>query len=165
MKYYWKEAKAKRVIQVVSSSSSVSTALVKWKKPEDGVLKLNVDVAVRLGEASFSLGLVLRDSAGAFVISKTICKAMVATVIEAEASVILEGLKWLLTLNHEMLIIESESLLAVRALQDPQENLLEVGHILIVCKLILYSNSDYSVFFVKRQVSGITHLVAKLRVL
>ena len=87
----WKEAKAKRVVQVGSTSSSASSSRVKWKKLTDGVLKLNVDAGVRFGEASVSLGLVLHDSEGVFVMGKTICKAMVATVLEAEASAIFEG--------------------------------------------------------------------------
>ena len=61
-----------------------------------------------------------------------------------------------------MVEIESDSLLAVKALHDSQENLLEVGHILNACKLILNSKSGYSVSFVKRQANGVAHLVAKL---
>ena len=93
---------------------------------------------------------------------KTVCKAMVSTVFEAEALVILVGLHWLQVLNYDRVVIESDSLLAVRALQDTQDNLLEVGHVLNACRITLDSKSGYSVSFVKRQVNGVAHLVTKL---
>ncbi|KAL8101630.1 hypothetical protein AgCh_033504 [Apium graveolens] len=46
----------------------------------------------------------------------TVCTSMVSTVFEAEALAILEGLQWLLSMNHTRVTIESDSMLAVRAL-------------------------------------------------
>lgn len=63
---------------------------------QNGTYKLNVDAAIKLGNPHFSTGMVLRDHTGAFVAGKTICKAMVSTVMEAESQAILEGLHWLL---------------------------------------------------------------------
>ncbi|KAL8103577.1 hypothetical protein AgCh_027958 [Apium graveolens] len=75
----WKEARAKRIQRVVTRSCSSSTTIVKWKNRK-----------------------VELSSAGAFVMGKSICKAMVATVIEAEVIAILECLRWVSTLNHPM---------------------------------------------------------------
>lgn len=158
----WSQAKSQKFKHSTTSSCSVSPDLVKWKKPVAGTLKLNVDAAVRLGADVFSMGLVLRDSAGAFVLSKTVCKPMVSTVLEAEALAILEGLYWLQVLDHDKAVVESDSLLAVRALQDDQDNLLEVGHTLDACRIILDSKPGYSISFVKRQANVVAHLVAKL---
>ncbi|XP_074351705.1 uncharacterized protein LOC141690845 [Apium graveolens] len=135
---------------------------VKWTKPENGVLKLNVDTSVSLGAISFTMGLVIRDHAGVFVAGKMVCIAMITTTFEVEALAILESLHWLLTLNHDRVIIESDSLLSIRALQGSHDNLLEVGSILNACRIILDSRPGYSISFVKRQTNGIAHLVAKL---
>ncbi|KAL8092289.1 hypothetical protein AgCh_034545 [Apium graveolens] len=115
---------------------------VKWTKPENGVLKLNVDTSVSLGAISFTMGLVIRDHAGVFVAGKMVCIAMITTTFEVEALAILESLHWLLTLNHDRVIIESDSLLSIRALQGSHDNLLEVGSILNACRIILDSRPE-----------------------
>ncbi|XP_074341872.1 uncharacterized protein LOC141679267 [Apium graveolens] len=157
----WREAKAERyklnMVQCVRVQVQGG-----WKMPESGVLKLNVDVAVKLGSPSFSMKLIIRDHTGSFVAAKTVCTSMVSTVFEAEALAILEGLQWLLSMNHTRVTIESDSMLAVRALQGVQENLLEVGHVLNACRTILDSNSGYSISWVKRQANRVAHLLAKM---
>ena len=159
----WKEAKDDRDRRRAINSTSVTQRQVKWRKPDLGTLKLNVDAAMSLGASSFSIGLVLRDHSGAFVSGKTISKGMVTSVFEAEALAVLEGLNWLLTGNHDSVIIESDSLLIVQALQSPpDDNLLEVGFILDACRSILVSRPGYSISFVKRQANKAAHLVTKL---
>ena len=116
-----------------------------------------------LGASLFSIGLVLQDHSGAFVSGKTMSKGMVTSVFEAEALAVLEGLNWLLTGNHDSVIIESDSLLIVQALQSPPDDtLLEVGFILDACPSILVSRPGYSISFVKRQANRAAHLVPKL---
>lgn len=158
----WREAKALRSYQVSSRASNGNPGIVKWRKPEVGVLKLNVDAAVKLGAATFSMGLVIRDHTGAFVSGKAVCADMVSSVVEAEALAILEGLQWLSSMNQDRAVIESDSFLAVKALLDPGDNLLEIGHILNACNQILDAKSGFSVAFVKRQANKVAHLVAKL---
>lgn len=73
----WKEAKERRIKQGVVDANHVIQVPAKWKKPDLGVLKLNVDAAVKLGDQSFSVGLVLRDHTGTLVHGKTSNKPMV----------------------------------------------------------------------------------------
>lgn len=109
---------------MVSKSSGSISNTVKWKKPDFGVVKLNVDAAIKLRNVSFSMGLVLRDHSGTLILGKTICRSMVHSVFEAEALAILEGLQWLVTLSFDKVVIESDSYLSVKALRSSQENLL-----------------------------------------
>ncbi|XP_074377272.1 uncharacterized protein LOC141718788 [Apium graveolens] len=124
-------------------------ALLLWpagsKQDEIGFYKLNVDAAIKLGDPSFSMGLVLRDHTGAFVTGKTICRAMVSSVVEAEAQAILEGLQWLLTMNYDRVDIESDSLSSVRAIHSPEMNLMEVGIFIDACRLLLDAKVGFSV--------------------
>lgn len=55
----WRETKDKQLNQMTSNSCTSIPVPVKWTKPNVGVLKLNVDAAVRLEAASFSIGLVI----------------------------------------------------------------------------------------------------------
>lgn len=159
----WREARDIRLNQSGCSNASTKSSIpVRWCKPELGVVKHNVDAAFKMGETSCSLGLVVRDSMGTLVIGKTVCKSMVGSVLEAEAYAVLEGLRWLLTLAYNNVIIESDSLNTVRAIQKPYENVLEVGNILDACSNILKSRPGFSISFVKRQANRVAHLVAKL---
>ena len=108
------------------------------------------------------MGLVLRDHSGTLVAGKTICKLMVSSVFEAEATAILEGLQWLINMTVDKVIIESDSFLSVKALQNSQENLLEVGNILSACQSILDSRPEFSVSFVKRQANRVAHVATRI---
>lgn len=90
----WREAKAKVSGQV--PSSSISHSPVKWKKPDEGVLKLNVDAVVKEGASSFLMGLVVWDHNGALIVGQTICETMINSVFEVEAYVVYEGFRWVL---------------------------------------------------------------------
>ncbi|XP_074346617.1 uncharacterized protein LOC141685409 [Apium graveolens] len=158
----WKEAKDKRSKVLTNTHSTSVQERVKWKKPEIGSYKLNVDAAIKLGDPSFSMGMVLRDQTSAFVTCKMICRAMVSSVVEAEAQTILEGLQWLLTMNYDRVNIESDSLKSVRAIHSPDMNLLEVGFFIDACRLLLDAKVGFSVSFIKRQANRVAHLVAKL---
>lgn len=158
----WKEVKERRIKQGVVDANHVMQVPAKWKKPDLGVLKLNVDAAVKLGDQSFSVGLVLRDHTGTLVHGKTSNKPMVTSVFEAEAVAVLEGLKWLLDLNQDNVVIESDSPLTVKALHSPLDNLWEVGFILDACRSIIDSRPGFSVSFVKRQANRVAHVVAKI---
>lgn len=97
----WKEAEVKRFKQVASSVNSSVPAPIKRRKPDPGVLKLNVDAAVKLGTSSFSIGLMLRDHASVCISGRTVCRSMVNSVFEAEACAVLEGLQWLCSMGHD----------------------------------------------------------------
>lgn len=79
---------------------------------------------------------VVRDHNGALVAGQTICRTIVNSVFEAEAYPVYEGLR-------TRVIIKSDSLLIVLAIQCSQDNLLEVGHILNAYRTILDSRPGY----------------------
>lgn len=57
----------------------------KWKPPAIDVLKINVDASFRSSTENFSLGMVLRNHIGEFMVGRNMCMPSVATVFEAEA--------------------------------------------------------------------------------
>lgn len=56
---------------------------------------MNVNAAVKEGQNSFSVGLVLRDDKGQYIAGKTRHFAGAVVVAEAETVAILEGLLWI----------------------------------------------------------------------
>ena len=77
---------------VFSTSTSISHAPPVWKPPDAGCFKLNVDASFHAGANTFSVGLVLRNHEGMFIIGKTVCCEGASSPLEAEATTIFEGL-------------------------------------------------------------------------
>ena len=123
---------------------------------------MNTDAAFKPGDDSCSVGLIIRDHLGTFIAGQVKKVGMVHSVFEAETAAIHEGLQWLLTLHYQHVEIESDSLLAVQALKQADDILLEVGFVLDECRSILKSRPCFSVYFAKRQANKAAHLMAKL---
>lgn len=107
---------------------------VKWQPPEVGFYKLNVDASLYSGEFMFSLGLVVRDSSGQFIMGKNMKFSGERSVMEAEAIGMYEAIKWILSTGLHHVVIESDSQLVVHALKSEDSYQVEVGHIIDECK-------------------------------
>ena len=158
----WRKAKESKTVLLNNGRSNAPTGTHKWKAPTVDYLKLNTDAAIKLGENSFSVGLVLRDHRGEFIGGKVKRLQMANSVLEAEVIAIKEGLHWLSTLPHQFVEIESDSLLSVKALNHTHNNALEVGFMLDECRDIIRSRPGFSIIFAKRQANKAAHLMARL---
>ncbi|KAL8093239.1 hypothetical protein AgCh_035216 [Apium graveolens] len=124
----WKIA----VSKVIDSSERPTTVTrregTKWTHLEQGKLKVNVDASIEQGSSCYSIGMILRDHTGGFLEGKTMKFSRMATVIEAEASVIEEALEWIVSKGVTEVLVESDSQLAVQAINGNASFQLEVGH-------------------------------------
>ncbi|XP_063947247.1 uncharacterized protein LOC135151929 [Daucus carota subsp. sativus] len=107
-KYFadWRMAKESRIASSSSRRPNILADVCIWKAPAVGHLKLNTDAAIKLGESTFTVGLILRDHIGDFVGGKVRSLPMVSSVFEAEITAIKEGLQWLSTLPYQHVTIE-----------------------------------------------------------
>lgn len=158
----WQEARQRRLGRLKSGVQGGSRGLVRWKAPEEGKLKVNVDASVVPGASSFSAGMVLRDHHGSFLKARNIGSAGEVPVFEAEAWGVLQALRWIQSLPVSEVEVECDSLLTVSALHKRTEFCLEVGFILADCISILCSRPDITVSFVKKQANKVAHLLARV---
>lgn len=95
--------------QLVCTTKAKSES--KWKKPDVGSVKINVDASVFVGAPTFSIGMVARDHRGEFLAGKTMCLTEVDSVFEAESIGVREVLAWIkdLHLHSNRVIIETDS--------------------------------------------------------
>ena len=70
---------------------------------------------------------------------------------EAESVGVLEALSWTKDLPNQPIVIESDSLLCVNAINRVAQNLLELGSIIEQCQHILANRVDVSVVFTRKQ--------------
>lgn len=157
----WNSATSRRNNRQNSDTKISPQLPQKWKPPDFECMKLNVDASVRVGASDFSIGLIIRDHRAHFVAGKVMCIARTGTVLEAEATAILEGLKWIVSMQYSNVMIESDSLISVNAIQNRSENFLEVGHLFEDCRAYLHSRGDLSISFVKRQANKVAHMLAR----
>ncbi|KAL8156575.1 hypothetical protein AgCh_001610 [Apium graveolens] len=160
----WREMNQSKKLLFSGMSRSPLSFVVRWKAPVEGRVKLNVDASIYPGTSSFSLGMVLQNHAGSFIQAKTMVKAGVVTVLEAEVWGIAEAIEWVQSLSLFNVDIESDSLLAVNALLKGVKYFTEVGNVLNVCQTSLRSHSRLSVSFVKvkKQANKVAHLFARV---
>ncbi|KAL8124564.1 hypothetical protein AgCh_012282 [Apium graveolens] len=134
----------------------------KWKPPDAGYSKINVDASVYEGHHSFAVGMVLREGHGKYIAGKVMrCEGQVS-VLEAEVSCIVEALLWALENTEGLVSVESDSLLGVRALNQGLENLLEIGDLINQGVDMLRSNDRLSVSFVRKQANKVAHSMARV---
>lgn len=157
----WRDANNKRKSVDLNQRGVMQHQERKWVKPEPGYRKLNVDTAVKEGQNSFSVGLVLRDDRGQYIAGKMRHFAWSVKVAEAETVAILEGLLWIDDLPSGPITIESDSLLSVNAISKGCLNLLEIGHLVQHCRNIISSREGVSVVFARKQANKATHILAR----
>lgn len=144
------------------SSTGRRDHAVKWQCPVEGQLKLNVDASVFPGSTSFTVGMVLRDHQGQFLRGRTRRVAGQVQAFEAEAVGMLEALSWIKNSTGQEVVVESDSLLVVEALQRGKEYQLEVGIVLKECQRILAEKSNVRIGHVRKLANKVAHLMARL---
>ncbi|XP_074347093.1 uncharacterized protein LOC141685916 [Apium graveolens] len=133
----WKKAKARGATVEVSHNPYIACNLRNWKAPEDGEYKVNVDDSWFQGADSFSIAIVLGNYCGTFVEGRTVALLQAMDVLEDEALGIREALSWVKNMEERKVTVESDSLVAVNAINGQNNFLLEVGHIIDHCKIML----------------------------
>ncbi|KAL8094027.1 hypothetical protein AgCh_035785 [Apium graveolens] len=152
---------AKKQVQDVGVRiSSKSNQMYKWKRPEVGNLKLNVDAAVPTDGQGFSIGMLIRDNTGAFIQGKVMKIAGNISVMEAESVGVWEALSWIDRLGMQNIQVETDSMKTVADIQSAETNFLEVGNITEACKWWLREMDDVCVVFSRRQTNKAAHLLA-----
>lgn len=121
----------------------------RWKTPQYGSFKINVDVVVPLRGDMYSIGMVNRDQSGCFFDGKVVSRANLVYVFEGEAMVIGKTLTWVIEKQYDNISIESDSFsCAVFAINNNVVNFLdEVGDILEAAEDYLHLESIFSITY------------------
>ncbi|CAL8137223.1 unnamed protein product [Prunus armeniaca] len=86
-----------------------------WSPPANGVVKINVDASWKPELHLAGIGVVLRDSSGAFPVGLA-CSVEAECTIEAETLAIMEGCNFAIQQGHTRVVIESDSKEAISCL-------------------------------------------------
>lgn len=157
----WQEANAKSINSLeVQENTSISDC--KWKAPEMGCIKINVDAAVKEGQDWFAIGMVARNHLGHFLGGKTMKLAGRVSVVEVEMVGISEAMSWAIDGIPGDVVVESDSLISVQNVLQAKENLLEIGDLMQQCRDIPQENSRLSLSFSRNQANRAAHCMARI---
>lgn len=99
---------------------------------------------------------------GVFLEGKCLSLPCPSSVVEAECIGVREALSWVMAQQGRRATIESDSLLTVNALNGRSVNLLEVGHIIDQCKMLLQGLPLIRVSHIRRQANRVAHSLARV---
>lgn len=144
--------------QEKKGSAATRTSEPVWTPPPAGSMKMNFD-AGWAGATGMGLGLVVRDSLGAFQVAATHYQEVRMDPLMAEAV----GLRWALNLatnwNLDSLVVSSDCQQLVKAFHSPIEYP-SLKNILLDCLQLIDSFSSFSLLFEYRQTNRVAHALA-----
>ncbi|XP_074328486.1 uncharacterized protein LOC141666398 [Apium graveolens] len=135
----WSNARVSKQKGVFSHPAGGNCGDRKWIPPIQGSYKVNVDASWYPEADMFSVGMVLRDCCGTFVEGRSMVLPKSANPFEAECIGMREALSWVKSWEEKDVMMESDSKLTTDAISGEHEYVLEVGHIIDQCKLLLHS--------------------------
>nr|POE71608.1 putative ribonuclease h protein [Quercus suber] len=143
------------------SSRTGPPTVQKWKPPEHGLVKVNCDGARFTKENSAGVGVVIRNSEGLVLGSLLKLVPQAYSPLEIEAMAIATTLEFASALGCQRAIIETDSLVLVKALREDTEFLSAVGLVLdeIRRKVNFFNELHYS--HVKREGNIVAHKLAR----
>lgn len=106
--------------------------------------------------------MVIRDHMGCFIEGRTVTLQNPADVFKAETIGVREALAWVLSREERRVTIETDSKLTVEAIMGKRKCMLEVGHIIDQCPVMLQLLPKVSVKYVHKQANKVAHGLARI---
>ncbi|XP_050280341.1 uncharacterized protein LOC126721341 [Quercus robur] len=134
---------------------------LKWVPPPKGWFKANVDGTIFKETNKAGIGVVVRDSQGWVLAALTekVDGVQDAEVIEALA--IRRAIRFAIETSFNCVIIESDSLSMVKAIQDTAESTCHIGNIIDDVKLLSKALKSCEFHHTKREANHVAHTLAR----
>lgn len=136
-----------------------SACEISWKRPPEGVYKINTDGATSDDGRKSSIGVIIRDSKGETVAG--LCKLLPGnyTVMETEIMAVEVGILVAKELELQKVITETDSLPVVQSIVA-KENSKEVGHLAQGILSLAGCFSSWKIGHLKRDYNRVAHELA-----
>ncbi|XP_073137676.1 uncharacterized protein [Henckelia pumila] len=142
---------------------SVNTPITErfWHKPPRNILKCNVDAAILPNPPHVGVDSILRDHHGIVIASSQGRIHGLQDPATAEALAIREALSWLKNFNFFSIIVESDSLVVIDALNHSVADRSPFGLLIEDCKLLAQGVASCTFVFTRRSANQAAHALAK----
>ena len=134
---------------------------VGWQPPPESVYKLNYDIAVFADSASSGFGAVIRNSSGEVMAAMTIKGPAVRDSDEAELLACRKAMEFAIDVGFTVLIIEGDSVNAMRGIVLGKENQSALGHVIGDIRHLMGAVEWSFVSCIKRNGNRVAHALAR----
>ena len=135
----------------------------KWDPPSEGVWKVNIDGAFSVANKRGAWGFVMRDSEGKAAMAGAGCIEIATNALSAEAHACVEALNAIAEVGVQNIVLESDSLVLVKALQSTEHDQALGGVLFREAKFLMSTLfNSASVEHVSRSCNFAAHELAKL---
>lgn len=135
--------------------------LSSWKKPDDGVLKINVDVSYTREDGTGATGVVVRDAHGSMIRAQANWTGHDASPMVMEALAILEGVRLAVDQGYQKVEIESDAQQVIKLIEDPGGTRSCIATIRQDIEELSGNFSSFKLLFANRQANEAAHLCAR----
>ncbi|XP_060969468.1 uncharacterized protein LOC133036755 [Cannabis sativa] len=132
-----------------------------WRKPNVFTVKVNVDGATFETQHKFGFGCVARDSHGRLLEAISGSRWGCVSAEIAEVIGIKEALSWIKRKGWDAVVLESDALVVVQAINSSVHMPSQFGLLVEDCRTILSTLNNVLVSFVNRSANKAAHCVAK----
>jgi ribonuclease HI len=160
-KHLWEEWNSVQLIQQGTTNSAQQQQIITWEKPLSGWYKCNVDAAFHTGINKTSIGWVLRDHIGRFIAAETTWFDGCCSVVEGEATALLDAVQAIVQRGFSRVIFESDSKSVVDAINHFRGGNSEFSMLVSNINNFLACNQNFLVKFVRRQANMVAHTLAR----
>ena len=134
---------------------------VRWKPPDHGLYKINYDGAIFAQQARAGIGIVIRNEDGAVMASMAQQIPLPTTVAQVEALAARRALDFALDLGFTKAILEGDSEVICKELNNSNPSLALHGNILQDIKLLSNTFPFIGFSHVHRQGNSVAHALAR----
>jgi ribonuclease HI len=157
----YREAMEKERLVVDIDRTPCSSAVVRWKPPLPGCLKINWDTARDSHSRSIGFGLLVRNSNGLIYATGSLSMRTLMDPVAVKAFVALRALEFCRSRGYSNIMLEGDSLEVVKSINNSGLNWTRIGPIVSDIKEVMRSFSNWQVGHIKKEGNVIAHKLAK----
>ena len=133
----------------------------KWSTSPVGLFKVNWDVAISKQNQRMGVGVIIRDERGKVnaALSQTVCTVYDPTTAEIMAA--LTAVELCRDMGFFDILLEGDSLMAVKAIKLQQEINASYGHLLEDIQLVLTTLRSCDIKHIRREANEAVHILAR----
>ncbi|KAF5451602.1 hypothetical protein F2P56_026695 [Juglans regia] len=152
---------AYKQVQVLDGVSKQVNTVLSWSPPPPGFLKLNVDGAIFPDHHKAGIGIILRDEKGDVIAACSKLEGDVASPEFIEATTLLRGLQFCAQWGVPKLVLETDCLILVNALQSQTTFLTDFAFLLNDISRMMRGFQEVQILHVNRLGNIAAHQLAR----
>ena len=140
---------------------SDSREVQKWKKPPQGIIKINFDGSFKVAERKGGIGVIARDDKGDIVGAAQAINQGITDPLVVEATAAIRALMFAKDMGFTRIILEGDALMLITKILQAQPSLSVIGNLVAAAKDLMKQFNWSKIQHVQREANEAAHCLAK----